>query len=104
MNLSNYAGLINLATLLAYVYDKRTAGSSWLNVRVAEQTLHLLELVGGSPAAFLAQRWLHHKIVKISYLRSFGLVLLVQVSLHAPIPCMEALQCMHPLRICEGRT
>jgi uncharacterized membrane protein YsdA (DUF1294 family) len=78
MSIIMYAALINLATLLLYSYDKRVAGGNWS--RAAEQTLHLLELVGGSPAAFIAQRWLRHKIIKSSYLSIYALVLLVQVS------------------------
>ena len=30
-------------------------------------TLHTLELIGGWPAAFLAQRWLRHKCSKRSF-------------------------------------
>ena len=53
------------ATLLAYRSDKRRAESgAW---RIPESTLHLAELLGGWPGAFLAQRRFRHKISKTSY-------------------------------------
>lgn len=55
----------SLFTFLAYWHDKRLAqGDGW---RTPEATLHLLELLGGWPGAFLAQRRLRHKTIKGSY-------------------------------------
>ena len=61
------AGLaaINAATFVAYWIDKRAAQAS--ERRTPEATLHLLELLGGWPAAWLAQRFLRHKSRKESY-------------------------------------
>lgn len=56
---------ISVATWFAYAHDKNRAKSGgW---RVAETQLHFLELIGGWPAAFLAQRWLRHKSLKSRY-------------------------------------
>jgi len=60
--------VVVIASLLAwivYALDKRAAGRR--RRRVPENTLHLLELLGGWPGAFLAQRMLHHKSSKRGY-------------------------------------
>jgi uncharacterized membrane protein YsdA (DUF1294 family)/cold shock CspA family protein len=52
-----------------YLHDKRRAiRSGW---RVSEGALHLVELLGGWPGAFLAQRKLRHKCSKRSYQFTF---------------------------------
>ena len=59
------AVLLNGATYLAYAGDKRAAQSgAW---RTPEQTLHLLALLGGWPAAWWAQQWMRHKSSKASF-------------------------------------
>jgi len=69
--------LINLMTIVAYGVDKNAARKgSW---RVPEMQLHLLELLGGSPGAFLAQKLFHHKTKKKSFQLSFLFVLAFQV-------------------------
>lgn len=75
---STYAGggatAISLLAFAVYAFDKRRA------VKAAERTpesfLHLLELLGGWPGAFLAQRLLRHKSAKISYQFVFWLIVL----------------------------
>jgi uncharacterized membrane protein YsdA (DUF1294 family) len=48
---------------------------------VPEATLHLAELLGGWPGAFLAQRRLRHKCSKASYQIVFwGIVVLFQIA------------------------
>jgi uncharacterized membrane protein YsdA (DUF1294 family) len=69
-------------SLIAYVvngHDKaRAEAHGW---RVPEATLHLLELIGGWPGAFIAQRRLRHKISKMSYQAGFwAIVLLYQAA------------------------
>jgi len=54
--------------------DKRKAESGeW---RTPENTLHLFELLGGWPGAFLAQRLFRHKTEKVSYQVVFWLIVL----------------------------
>jgi len=61
--------LISLTTFLLYWRDKRAAEARrW---RTPEATLHLLELLGGWPAAFVAQRLFRHKTSKLSYQITF---------------------------------
>jgi len=62
-------------TFLAYAADKAAArGGGW---RTAEQTLHLLALLGGWPGALLAQQFLRHKSAKATFRQTFwGTVLL----------------------------
>lgn len=59
----------NGLSLLLYYGDKTAAqrGES----RIAESTLHLIEVAGGWPAALLAQRLLRHKTSKASYQSAF---------------------------------
>jgi uncharacterized membrane protein YsdA (DUF1294 family)/cold shock CspA family protein len=58
----------------AYAVDKRRArAKEW---RLSETGLHLLELLGGWPGAFLAQRRLRHKCSKGSYQVVFWLIVL----------------------------
>lgn len=58
-----------------YVYDKHQAVSKgW---RVSEGSLHLAELLGGWPGAFLAQRGLRHKCSKPSYQVGFWFIVII---------------------------
>jgi uncharacterized membrane protein YsdA (DUF1294 family) len=73
------AGAAALVTLLAsaacygvYAADKHRARTgAW---RISERMLHLLELFGGWPGAFLAQRRLRHKSSKASYQFTFWMI------------------------------
>jgi uncharacterized membrane protein YsdA (DUF1294 family) len=68
---------MSAGTYFAYRRDKWYAETGkW---RIPEATLHLCELLGGWPGAFLAQRVLRHKISKTSYQVAFwGIILLHQ--------------------------
>ena len=69
---------INLTTILAYYVDKRAAvRHSW---RVSENTLHMLEFLGGWIGAFVAQKWFHHKTVKKSYQHIFLLMIAAELA------------------------
>ena len=58
----------------AYALDKRRARAK--ERRLSEAALHLMELLGGWPGAFLAQRRLRHKCSKGSYQVVFWLIVL----------------------------
>lgn len=67
-----YLLLISLTTFAIYWHDKRQAQSNgW---RVPEKTLHLLELLGGWLAAYIAQQRLRHKTSKRRYQIVFWLI------------------------------
>ena len=79
--LIGYVAGINLATMALYGYDKRAAMKNRL--RVPENVLHGVALLGGSPAALLSQRMFRHKTVKTSFRVSFWLIVVVQVAVLA---------------------
>jgi uncharacterized membrane protein YsdA (DUF1294 family) len=69
-----YAVVASAVAFSVYAVDKRRAEKGlW---RVSEAQLHLLELLGGWPGAFLAQRRLRHKCSKSSYQFIFWLIVL----------------------------
>lgn len=64
---------MSLLSYWSYVVDKRSAKEkTW---RSSESGLHLIELLGGWPGAFLAQRRLRHKCTKESYQIVFWLII-----------------------------
>lgn len=66
---------LSVATFRLYAYDKRQAmKGGW---RVPETSLHLAEIAGGWPGAFLAQRRFRHKSSKGAYLAIFWCVILL---------------------------
>jgi len=69
-----YALAINALAYGAYAFDKRRARAK--ERRLAETRLHLLELLGGWPGAFLAQRRLRHKCSRITFQSVFWLIVL----------------------------
>lgn len=70
-----YALLVNSVTYLVYASDKKRAQErAW---RIPELVLHFLELIGGWPGAFIAQRRLRHKCVKLGYQATFWLIVAV---------------------------
>jgi uncharacterized membrane protein YsdA (DUF1294 family)/cold shock CspA family protein len=63
---------VNLLTFWCYLIDKKRAErGEW---PVAKRWLHLLELAGGWPAGWLAQRWLRHKCNQPGYQAVFWLI------------------------------
>jgi len=71
-----YLAAVNLITIMMYGYDKAVAGTD--RVRVPELLLHLLALLGGSPAALLAQRLFRHKTRKAPFQLVFWLTVALQ--------------------------
>ncbi len=72
------AGWVVVASAITYglyAWDKRRAQrDEW---RISEKMLHLWELLGGWPGAFLAQRRLRHKSAKPTYLFTFWLIVIL---------------------------
>lgn len=65
---------VNLATLWSYAADKNAArGGGW---RTPEKQLHLLALLGGWPAAWLAQQAMRHKSSKAAFRAVYWLTIL----------------------------
>jgi uncharacterized membrane protein YsdA (DUF1294 family) len=72
---AGYLLFISLVTYGCYASDKKKAQSDeW---RTPEATLHLMELAGGWPAAFIAQRRLRHKISKKRFQAFFWMIILI---------------------------
>ena len=70
-----YPAGISLLTFWLYYDDKRRAqNGGW---RTPESTLHFCELLGGWPAAYIAQRTLRHKSAKGSYRLVFWLIVIL---------------------------
>ncbi len=65
--LLGYGVVISLLTYAVYGADKDSAQEKIPDWRASERLLHGLELAGGWPGAFLAQRRLSHKCSKLSY-------------------------------------
>jgi uncharacterized membrane protein YsdA (DUF1294 family) len=67
----------SVVTFVAYGWDKLKASrGGW---RVAEQTLHLMELLGGWPGALAGQSLFKHKRSKRAYMRWFWAIVAVHV-------------------------
>ena len=64
--------VLSVFAFFAYRSDKRRAeAGKW---RVPESTLHIIELLGGWPGAFLAQRQFRHKTSKVSFQVTFWII------------------------------
>lgn len=73
-----YLFIINLITFIAYGLDKHAARKH--KPRTRERTLHLLALLGGSPAALAAQQLFRHKTVKRSFQLMYWAIVVIQVA------------------------
>ena len=82
---SGAVGVFSLLAYLAIASDKRKAlRDLW---RTPESTLHFLELIGGWPGSFIAQRRFRHKISKGRYQFVFWtIVILYQL---AAFDCLQ---------------
>ena len=70
---------MSVVTFATYGWDKHKARvSMW---RVKETTLHTMELLGGWPGAFAAQRVFHHKSRKTKFQIVFWFI----GSIHLPL-------------------
>lgn len=69
--------VMSVVTFVAYGVDKRRAvRGKW---RIAEGTLHLLELCGGWPGAAVGQIVFRHKRRKLSYMLVFAMIVALHV-------------------------
>lgn len=70
---------INALTMLVYWMDKRASRNSgaW---RTPEATLLMFALLGGSPAAWYAQRRFRHKTRKTSFRMRFWAIIALQLA------------------------
>jgi|SRR6478735_7466851 len=66
---------ISLLSFTIYGFDKRRAAKA--GERTPETVLHLLELLGGWPGAFLAQQVFRHKTAKVRFQIVFWLIVLL---------------------------
>ena len=70
--LAAYFAAINAWAYAIYIFDKHHARSKgW---RISERQMHVMEALGGWPAAFLAQRQFRHKSSKKTYQAVFWLI------------------------------
>lgn len=72
---------LNLVTFVAYWIDKRAAAAG--GQRTPENTLHLFALLGGWPAARVAQQRLRHKSSKAEFLRVYAATVVAHLALLA---------------------
>jgi uncharacterized membrane protein YsdA (DUF1294 family) len=69
--------LMSLVALMAYWIDKRRAArAEW---RISEGALHTIELLGGWPGAWVAQRVFRHKWRKTRYMVVFWAIGVIHV-------------------------
>ena len=69
--------VLSLVTFGLYAYDKAQAPIG--GPRVPELVLHLLGALGGTPGAFLAMRWRHHKTNTPRFQVIFWLIVAAQL-------------------------
>lgn len=82
MNLANiliiYLIIINAAAFIIFGIDKRRAVKNrW---RIAESTLFLLALIGGSIGALAGMRVFHHKTKHFRFVLGIPLILFLQIA------------------------
>ena len=74
--------LMSVASYLMYAFDKEVAGRArWQ--RIPENTLHLLDLLGGWPGGLIAQHVARHKTVKASFQRAFWITVVLNLLAYA---------------------
>lgn len=76
-------------TIGAYRLDKASAIQG--ERRIPEQTLHLLEILGGWPGALLAQAHFRHKTAKTSYQLAFWTIVTANIAAVALLGAQQAL-------------
>lgn len=75
--IGTYVAMSFLALAL-YAIDKgRARRNAW---RISEATLHGVELLGGWPGAWIAQRLFRHKVQKASYTAAYWTIVALHVA------------------------
>lgn len=74
-----YFFIISIITIFLYKTDKEKARLG--RKRISEQALHLAAMLGGTPAAFYAQKKFRHKTKKLSFQITFWMIALAQIAL-----------------------
>ncbi len=70
--------IMSLIVYLMYAQDKLIAiRGGW---RIPESTLHLVELLGGWPGAYVAQQTMRHKTVKTSYQTTYCAIVVLHIA------------------------
>ena len=70
--------LLSLLTFFVYGFDKNAAEAGrW---RTAENTLHLLSLIGGWPGAWIAQQLFRHKVSKTNFMAVYWTTVLAHMA------------------------
>ena len=72
--LACYAVMSVVAFILYWMDKRRAERNEW---RIAEGTLHAIELLGGWPGGWIAQRVFRHKTRKTPYMVVFWLIVAV---------------------------
>lgn len=67
---------VNAVTFVLYAFDKAIAGTG--TMRCPEVVLHAGALLGGTPAAFAAQKLVRHKTIKDGFQVTFGAIAVFQ--------------------------
>jgi uncharacterized membrane protein YsdA (DUF1294 family)/cold shock CspA family protein len=75
----SYLIAINITTFFLYGYDKIIASTERL--RVPENNLHALAILGGSPAGLSAQKFFRHKTIKGSFQLVYWIIVFGQIGL-----------------------
>ncbi len=71
--------LASIVSIILFYVDKQQAkNNAW---RISEKHLHLSELLGGWPGAFLAMQWFKHKRQKQSYLTIYYAIIVLHLIL-----------------------
>lgn len=85
-----YLLFINLAAVLAVLWDKLVAVKGWNNLprkgifwinRVPEKNLFIIALLGGSVGEYLAMRLIRHKTLHRSFMVGLPVIFLVQAAI-----------------------
>jgi uncharacterized membrane protein YsdA (DUF1294 family)/cold shock CspA family protein len=77
--LALYLAVVNGFSFLQYARDKRLAKNK--EFRISEARLHGVDLLGGWPAAFVAQHLYRHKVSKLSFRMVFLLTVLLNTGI-----------------------